>query len=60
MSILQSYVLTWYHTYIHHTGMYITETMILQNIYWTGIIEAAQKEVTNCDTCQRTKRFKKI
>ena len=29
--------------------------MICQNIYWPGITDAVQKEVTNCDTCQHTK-----
>ena len=33
-----------------------TEAMILQHLYWPGIRNAAQKGVTNCDTCQGTKR----
>ena len=33
------------------------EVMTHQNLYWTGKRESFQKEVTNCDTCQRTKRL---
>ena len=29
--------------------------MINQHLYWPGIIHSIQKEVTNCDTCQRLK-----
>ena len=32
-SILKGYVLHWYHTYLLHTGMDITEAMILQHLY---------------------------
>ena len=55
-SIVQIYILNWYHTYILHIGMDITEAMIFQYFYWPGIRKAIQKEVTNCDTCQHTKR----
>ena len=53
--ILQSYILHWYHTYIIHPVMVRTEVTILQQLYWPGIIYAAQKEVTNFNTCQCTK-----
>ena len=33
-----------------------TEAVIHQNNYWTYNRNAVQKEVTNCDTYQRTKR----
>ena len=33
--------------------------MIHQHLYWPGIREAVQTEVTVCDTCQRTKRSTK-
>ena len=33
--------------------------MICQYLYWPGIREAVQTEVTVCDTCQRTKRSTK-
>ena len=55
-SIIQSYILHWYHTYLLHPGMYIMETAIHQHLYWTGIRNSVRKEVNNCDTCQRTKR----
>ena len=32
-----------------------TEAMILQHLYWPNIRNAVRMEVTNCDTCQRTK-----
>ena len=55
LSILQSYALHWYHTYILHPGMDRMEETIFQNIYWTDIRNADHKELSNCDTCQRTK-----
>ena len=46
----------WYHTYLLHPGLDRTKAMIFQHLYCPGIREAVQKEVTGCDTCQRTKR----
>ena len=57
LEILQSYVLHWYHMYLLHTGMNRTEAMIRQHLYCPGIINSVRKEVSNCDTCQRTKRL---
>ena len=54
-SILQNYVFHWYHTYILHPGMDITEVIISQHFYWPGIVHAVRKEVTTCDTFRRTK-----
>ena len=36
-----------------------TESMIRQNLYLPDIIDAFRKEVSNCDTCQCTKRSNK-
>ena len=36
-----------------------TEAIIFQHLYWPVIRKYAQKEVTNCDTCHRTKRRNK-
>ena len=58
-SILQIYVLHWYHMYLLHPGMDRMEAMIRQHLYWPGIIEAVRKKVTNCDTCQHIKRSNK-
>ena len=58
-SILQSYVVHWYHTYLLHPVMDRTEATIRQNLYWIDIRYDVRKEVTNCDTCQRTKRSNK-
>ena len=52
---LQSYVLHWYHTPLLHPVMDITEAMICLHLYWPDIRDVVQKEVTICDTCQRTK-----
>ena len=30
--------------------------MICQHLYWPGLKEAVYREVTYCNTCQRTKR----
>ena len=57
-SILQSYVLHWYNKYLLHPGIYIMEENILQHLYCPEVIDSVQKEVTNCDTCQRTKQIK--
>ena len=32
-----------------------TQAIIIQHFYFPDIIDAVQKEVTNCDTWQRTK-----
>ena len=58
LSKLQSYLLYWYHTYLRHPGMVITEAMISQNLYWPDAIDDVHKKVTNCDNCQSTKRLK--
>ena len=52
---LQKYVVKWYHTYLLHTGLDLTEVIIRQHLYWPGIIEAVHKEVTGYDTCQHIK-----
>ena len=41
--------------YIFHPGMDIKEEILCRNFYCTNIRNAVRKEVTNCDTCQRTK-----
>ena len=55
-SKIQSYVVHWYHTYLLHPGMDRTEAVILQHFYWPNIRHAVQMEVSNCETCQRTKQ----
>ena len=55
-SILQSYVVHWYHTYLLHPGMDRTEAVICQHLYWPDIRNFVQTEVSTCDTCQRTKQ----
>ena len=44
-SILQSYVLNWRHTYLLHTEINITESIICQHLYWHGIRTAVSKGV---------------
>ena len=56
-SILQRYVFHWYHTHLALPGMHIMESMTHNNVWWTGIRNDVHKEVTNCDTWQRTKRL---
>ena len=41
--------------YLLHPVMDRTEAMIFQHLYWPDNIDVVQKEVSNCDTCQRTK-----
>ena len=36
-----------------------TKAISHQHLYWPYIRDAIRKEVTNCDTCQRTKRSNK-
>ena len=45
--------------YLLHPGIDITEAMICQHWYWPNIRDSVRKEVTNCDTCHRTKRSNK-
>ena len=55
-SILQNYVLYWYHLYLLHSGMDRTEAIVHQHVYFPGIIHATRRELTNCNTSQRTKQ----
>ena len=58
-SKIQSYVVHWYHAYLLHPGMDITEAMICEHLYWPNIKYSARKEVNDCNTCQRTKQSNK-
>ena len=51
---VQKYVMIWYHIYLLCNRLDKTEAMIHQHLYWPGIREVVQKEVTRCDMCQRT------
>ena len=51
-SIIQSYILHWYHTYLFRPGIDRTEAIFFQHLYWTVIRNPVRKEVTNFDTCQ--------
>ena len=54
-SILQIYILCWYHTHILRLRMDITKKIICQYLYSPVIRKSVWKEVTNFDSCQRTK-----
>ena len=58
---LQNYVLEWYHnhTYLLHPGQDRTELTIKQHLYWENMQDDIRKHVSICDTCQRTKKYKK-
>ena len=64
LSIIQGYLLNWYHTYLLHPQMDRTKAMIFQHFYWHGIIYTVRKEVTNCGTFQQTnlsnKKYSKL
>ena len=49
---IQRYIFNWYHTYLLHTRLDRMEAMICQNLFWTVIRNAIQKEVNNCDKLQ--------
>ena len=53
---LQKYIVKWYHTYLLDPRQNQTESTILQNLYWPGIRESTQKEVTNFYICQCKKQ----
>ena len=40
---IQKYVLHWYHTYLLHTGIDWTDTMILKHLFKPVIIDVVQK-----------------
>ena len=42
--------------YLLHPGMDRTEATISEHLYYPSIRNAIRREVTNCDTFQRTKR----
>ena len=50
LGIIKIYVLHWYHTYLLHPLLDITESIICQHLYCPGIRNAVRKELTNCDT----------
>ena len=54
-TIIQIYILHWYHTYIIRPVIDRTEAMIHQHLYLPVIRYIVPKEVTNCDTFQHTK-----
>ena len=56
LPILQNYLLHWYHKYLLYPEMYRIEVMIHQHLYCPVIRNSVRPEVTNCDTCQRTKQ----
>ena len=55
IQLLTSHPVKWYHKYLLHPGLDITEAIICQYLYWTGIRKTVRKEVTKCDVCKRTK-----
>ena len=55
-SKIQRYLLHWYHMYLLYPVTERMEEMICQHLYWPNIRYAVRKDVTNCGTCQRTKR----
>ena len=57
--VLQKYVLHWYHTYLLHPGSDRTELTIKQHLYWNNMQADIRKLVDTCDTCQKTKKYKK-
>ena len=56
---LQRYVVKWYPTYVLHPVWDRMEAMIRQHVYWPDIGKDVQKEVIECDVCQRTKQSTK-
>ena len=55
-NVIKINVVHWYHTYIFHPVMDITELIIFQYFYRPVIINAIQLEVTFCDSFQHSKR----
>ena len=58
-SIIKSCILHWFHTYLRHPVLYRMEVMIWEHCTGQVFRKSVQKEVTKCDTCQRTKRSNK-
>ena len=55
MVMLQIYVLHWYHAYLLHPGLDKMDAIIRKYLYWPEIKKYFRLEVSNGDTCQRTK-----
>ena len=56
LSILQSYGLHWYHSYILNPGMDATEAIVHQHLYCPIIRPALWNDLNNCDTFHHTKQ----
>ena len=55
-TILQKYVVNWYHTYLLHTGTEYTEATIIQHYYWNKLREDIRTHIKVCDTFQKNKK----
>ena len=55
----QKYALNWYHTYLLYPGSDRTELTIRQHLYWENMQADIRAHVRTCDTCQKTKKYKK-
>ena len=51
--IIQRYAVKWYHVYLLHLILYITESIIHPHLYWSSIRKTVQNKSTKCDVCQR-------
>ena len=51
--ILRKYLVNWYHTYLSHPGMDITEATISQHYYWPQLRDNIRTHINVCNTCQK-------
>ena len=55
-TIIQKYVVNWYHTYLLHPGTECTEANISQHYYWTNLTDNILTHIKVCDTFQKNKK----
>ena len=57
-TILQKYIVNWYHTYILHLGTERTEANISQHWYWPNLKDDIRIHIKVCDTFQKNRKQK--
>ena len=55
-TMIESYVVNWYHKYLLHLGADCTEETIIQHYYWTNLREKIRTHIKVYKTCQKNKK----
>ena len=55
-TILQKYVVNWYHTYLLHLGTERTEATIIQHCFWPHLRNDIRTHIKVCNNCYKNKK----